>query len=192
MHHRLSPIEAGRLGRSLEPYRMFWLEDLTPAEDQAAFRIIRQHTTTPLAVGEVFNTLWDFQSLITERLIDYIRMPVTHGGGITHLARVLAFGETYGVRSGAHGPSDISPVGMAANIHLGVTVPNFGIQEFMGYPDDTHQVFRTGYRLEQGVLTVDDSPGLGVEVDEAAAASFPYVRRYLPVNRLRDGSVHDW
>ena len=103
VHHRLSPIEAGRLGASLEPYRMFWIEDPTPAEDQSAFRLIRQHTTTPIAVGEVFNSIWDCQQLITERLIDYIRTSVSHTGGITHLRRVFALADLYGVRSGSHG-----------------------------------------------------------------------------------------
>ena len=86
VHHRLTPIEAGRLGASLEPYRMFWIEDPTPAEDQSAFRLIRQHTTTPIAVGEVFNSIWDCQQLITERLIDYIRTSVSHAGGIATCA----------------------------------------------------------------------------------------------------------
>ena len=81
VHHRLTPIEAGRLGASLEPYRMFWIEDPTPAEDQSAFRLIRQHTTTPIAVGEIFNSIWDCQQLITERLIDYIRTSASHAGG---------------------------------------------------------------------------------------------------------------
>lgn len=191
-HHRLTPIEAGGLGKALEPYRMFWLEDTTPAEDQTAFRTIRAHTTTPLAVGEVFNTVWDFQTLITERLIDYVRMPVTHGGGISHLMRVLALADVYGVRSGAHGPSDISPVGMAANAHVGWVIPNFGIQEFMGYPELTGEVFKPSYELTNGLLRVSDAPGLGVEVDEEAAARYPYVARYLPVNRRQDGSMHDW
>ncbi|WP_334164651.1 D-mannonate dehydratase ManD, partial [Phenylobacterium sp.] len=87
-HHRLTPIEAGRLGRDLEPWRPFWLEDATPAENQARFRLIRQHTTTPLAVGEVFNSVWDCKQLIEEQLIDYIRATVVHAGGITHLRRI--------------------------------------------------------------------------------------------------------
>ena len=105
VHHRLTPIEAARLGAALEPYRMFWIEDPTPAEDQSAFRLIRQHTTTPIAVGEVFNSIWDCQQLITERLIDYIRTSVPHTGGITHLRRVFALADLYGVRSGSHGAS---------------------------------------------------------------------------------------
>ncbi|WP_298802364.1 D-mannonate dehydratase ManD [uncultured Pseudokineococcus sp.] len=191
-HHRLSPIEAGRLGASLEPYRMFWLEDPTPAEDQSAFRTIRQHTTTPLAVGEVFNSIWDCQQLITERLVDYIRTSVSHTGGITHLRRVFSLAELYGVRSGSHGASDLSPVSFAAALHVDLAIPNFGIQEHMGHRDPAGEVFRTGYEIADGVAHPGDAPGLGVDVDEEAAARYPYAPRYLPVNRLLDGSVHDW
>jgi mannonate dehydratase len=89
-HHRLTPIEAARLGKSLEPYHLFWLEDPVPAELQESFRLIRQHTTTPIAVGEVFNTIYDCQQLIEEQLIDYIRTTVVHAGGITHLKKLPA------------------------------------------------------------------------------------------------------
>ncbi|MFK3983245.1 D-mannonate dehydratase ManD [Micromonospora sp. NPDC050397] len=192
VHHRLTPIEAARLGRSLEPYRMFWIEDSTPAEDQSAFRLIRQHTVTPLAVGEVFNTIWDCKDLIAERLVDYIRTSVPHTGGITHTRRVFDFADTYGVRSGSHGAGDISPIGIAAALHLDLTIPNFGIQEYMGHLDPAGEVFRSGYHLADGMLHLGDEPGIGVQFDEEAAARYPYQARYLPVNRLTDGSMHDW
>ncbi|HEY7049663.1 MAG TPA: D-mannonate dehydratase ManD [Jatrophihabitantaceae bacterium] len=192
VHHRLSPIEAARLGRSLEPYRMFWIEDATPAENQEAFRLIRQHTVTPLAVGEVFNSIWDCETLISERLIDYIRTAVPHAGGITHTRRIFDLADLHGVRSGSHGPGDVSPIGIAAALHLDLTIPNFGIQEYMSHLDPAGEVFRAGYRFEGGLLHLSDAPGLGVEFDEEVAARYPYQRRYLPVNRLRDGSVHDW
>ncbi|QUX27533.1 D-galactonate dehydratase family protein [Nocardiopsis akebiae] len=192
VHHRLSPLEAAQLGRSLEPYRMFWIEDPTPAEDQEAFRTIRQHTTTPLAVGEVFNTIWDCQHLITERLIDYIRMSVSHSGGITHLRRVFDLADLYGVRTGSHGAGDLSPVSFAAALHLDLTVPNFGIQEYMGHLEPAGEVFRTSYTFADGYMHPGDAPGLGVEIDEEAAARYPYEARYLPVNRRLDGSMHDW
>jgi mannonate dehydratase len=191
-HHRMTPSQAGWLGQRLEPYRLFWLEDPTPEEDQAAFRTVRSHTSTPLAVGEVWNSIHDCQQVITGRLIDYIRIPVTHGGGITHLRDILALANIYGVRSGMQGASDISPLGMAANLSLDWTIPNFGIQEYMGYPEQVWDVFRPHFRLEQGVITLDDTPGLGVDVDEEAARGFPYVPRSLPVNRLRDGTLTDW
>ena len=118
-HHRMTPIQAARLGKALEPYDLFWLEDCTPAENQEALRLVRQHTTTPLAIGEVFNTVWDYQTLVREQLIDYVRSSVTHAGGITHLKRILDFAAQYQIKSGLHGPTDISPVGMAAALHLG-------------------------------------------------------------------------
>ena len=191
-HHRLTPLEAGRLGKSLEPYRMFWLEDATPAEDQAAFRLIRQHTITPLAVGEVFNSIWDCQTLIGERLIDYIRTAVPHAGGITHCRRIFDYADLYGVRSGSHGPGDVSPIGIAAALHLDLSIPNFGIQEYMDHLEPASEVFKPSYHYADGLLHLTDAPGLGVSFDESAAERYPYQRRYLPVNRLRDGSMHDW
>ncbi len=113
MHHRLTPIEAARFGKSIEDYRLFWMEDPTPAENQACFRLIRQHTVTPIAVGEVFNSIWDCKQLIEEQLIDYIRTTITHAGGITGMRRIADFASLYQVRTGSHGPSDLSPVCMA-------------------------------------------------------------------------------
>ncbi|MEU5668004.1 D-mannonate dehydratase ManD [Streptomyces longwoodensis] len=191
-HHRMTPIQAARLGKDLEPYDLFWLEDATPAEDQAALRLIRHHTTTPLAIGEVFNSVHDYTTLLSERLIDYVRSAVTHAGGVTAMRKLLDLAAVYGVRSGMHGPTDISPVGMAAALHLDLAVHNFGIQEYMRHSARTLEVFRTSYRFEDGLLHPSDTPGLGVELDVEAAARFPYQQAYLPVSRLRDGTVHDW
>jgi mannonate dehydratase len=143
VHHRLTPIEAGRLGKDLEPYRPFWMEDAVPAENQASFRVIRQHTTTPLAVGEVFNTIWDCKQLIEEQLIDYIRATVVHAGGITHLRKIASFADLHHVRTGCHGATDLSPVCMAAALHFDLSIPNFGIQEYMRHTEATDAVFPT-------------------------------------------------
>jgi mannonate dehydratase len=191
-HHRMTPIQAARLGKSLEPYDLFWLEDCTPAENQEALRLVRRHTVTPLAIGEVFNSAYDYQTLITEQLIDYVRSAVTHTGGVSALRKILDFAAMYQIKSGIHGPTDISPVGMAAALHLGLAIHNFGIQEYMPHTPATLEVFRTSYRFAEGQLHPGDQPGLGVEYDDEAAAGHPYVRAYLPVNRLRDGTVHDW
>lgn len=191
-HHRLTPIEAGRLGRDLEPYRPFWLEDATPAENQERFRLIRQHTTTPLAVGEVFNSVWDCKQLIEEQLIDYIRATVVHAGGITHLRRIASLADLYGVRTGCHGATDLSPVTMAAALHFDLSIPNFGVQEYMRHTAETDAVFPHAYSFAAGDLHPGQAPGLGVDIDEAAAAKFPYRRAYLPVARREDGSMHDW
>jgi mannonate dehydratase len=192
VHHRLKPIEAARLGKDLEPYRLFWLEDATPAENQAAFRLIRQHTTTPLAVGEIFSSIWDCRELIEEQLIDYIRATVVHAGGLTHLRRIADLAALHGVRTGCHGATDLSPVSMAAALNFGLWVPNFGIQEYMRHSEETDAVFPHAYRFEDGYLHPGNEPGLGVGLDEDLAARYPYKRAYLPVNRLEDGTLHDW
>lgn len=191
-HHRLTPIEAARLGKELEPYHLFWLEDTVPAELQEGFRIIRQHTTTPLAVGEVFNTIWDTHILFTEQLIDYIRMSVVHGGGLTHMKKVAAMAEVYHVKTGCHGPTDVSPISMAAALHFGISINNFGIQEYMRHTDKTNEVFPHAYTFDKGYLYPGDKPGLGVDFDEKLAEKYPYERAYLPVNRKLDGTLFNW
>ncbi|GAA0961717.1 D-mannonate dehydratase ManD [Frigoribacterium faeni] len=191
-HHRMTPIQAARLGKSLEPYDLFWLEDVTPAENPEALRLVRQHTTTPLAIGEIFNTVWDYQQIIREQLIDYVRSAVTHTGGITHLKRVLEYASQYQIKSGMHGPTDISPVGMAAAMHLGLAIHNFGIQEYMKHGARTDEVFEQSFTFEGGMLHPGEKPGIGVELNEQAAAAHPYAQAYLPYNRLADGTVHDW
>jgi mannonate dehydratase len=192
VHHRLTPIEAGRLGKDLESYRPFWMEDPVPADNQAAFRLIRQHTTTPLAVGEVFNSIWDCKQLIEEQLIDYIRATVVHAGGITHLRRIASLADLYNVRTGCHGATDLSPVAMAAALHFDLSIPNFGVQEYMRHTAETDAVFPHAYSFDRGFLHPGDQPGLGVDIDEALAARYPYRRAYLPVARLEDGSMHNW
>jgi mannonate dehydratase len=192
VHHRLTPIEAGRLGRALEPHHLFWMEDPVPAELQEGFRLIRQHTTTPIAVGEVFNSIHDCQQLIQEQLVDYIRSTVVHAGGLTHLRRIANLAELYHVRTGCHGATDLSPVCMAAALHFDLSVHNFGIQEYMRHSDDTDRVFPHHYRFAEGFMHPGDAPGLGVDIDEAAAARHPYQRAYLPVNRKEDGTLHSW
>lgn len=193
VHHRLTPIEAGRLGKSLEPFRLFWMEDATPAEDQRAFRLIRQHTVTPLAVGEIFNSIWDCKALLEEQLIDYIRATVVHAGGITHLRRIADFAALHQVRTGCHGATDLSPACMGAALHFDIWVPNFGIQEYMRHTDETDAVFPHAYTFRDGMMYPGDAPGHGVDIDETLAAKYPYQRAYLPVNRLaHDGTLWHW
>jgi mannonate dehydratase len=192
VHHRLTPIEAARLGKSLEPFKLFWLEDAVTAENQEAFRLIRQHTTTPLAVGEVFNSIWDCKELIEQQLIDYIRTSVVHAGGITHLKRIFDFASLYHVRSGSHGASDLSPVCMGAALHLDMAIPNFGIQEHMLHTELTNEVFPHAYSFKEGYMYTGEAIGHGVDINEELARQYPYQRAYLPVNRLRDGTLSDW
>lgn len=192
VHHRLTPIEAGRLGKMLEPYHLFWMEDPTPAELQEGFKIIRQHTTTPIAVGEIFNSIWDAHDLIQRQWIDYIRMAVGHAGGLTHLKKVADFAALYHVRTGCHGATDLSPITMASALHFGIAIHNFGIQEHMQHTALVDEVFPHHYRFKNGYMHPGDAPGLGVDIEEDLAENYPYQRAYLPVARKLDGTLSDW
>lgn len=192
VHHRLTPIEAGRLGKELEPFHLFWLEDPTPAENQESFRLIRQHTTTPIAVGEVFNSIHDCRELIQNQLIDYVRTSVVHSGGITHMRRIADLASLYQIKTGSHGATDLSPVCMGAALHFDYWVPNFGLQEHMPHSDQMLEVFPHAYRFDDGYFTPGGTPGHGVDIDEKLAAKYPYKRAMLPVNRLEDGTLWNW
>ena len=176
VHHRLTPIEAGRLGKSLEDYRLFWLEDAVVADNPESFRLFRHHTVTPIAVGEVFNSIHDCRALITEQLIDYIRSTIVHTGGITHVKKIAALAELYNVRTGFHGATDLSPVCMGAALHFDLSIPNFGVQEYMRHTEATDEVFPHSYTYEKGYLYPGDKPGLGVDINEELAAKYPYKR----------------
>jgi mannonate dehydratase len=192
VHHRLRPVEAARLGKSLEPYAPTWMEDPTPAEIPERLRLIRGHTTVPIAIGEVFNTAADVRLLIEEHLIDHVRMTPAHAGGISHLRKIAAMAELHQVLMSPHGPSDISPVGFAAALHFDLAVHNLGLQEWMGHPDESRQVFKYDFNFSGGRLNPGQVEGLGVTFDEAAAAQYPYQQAWLPAARLDDGTVHDW
>jgi mannonate dehydratase len=191
-HHRYTPQEAANLGRMLEPYQLFWLEDVTPAENQESFRLVRQHTVTPLAVGEVFNTIWDAKDLIQNQLIDYIRCTIVGAGGVTHLRRIADLASLYQVRTGCHGATDLSPVTMGTALHFDTWVPNFGIQEYMRHSAETDAVFTHDYRFEKGLLYCGEAPGHGVDIDEKLAAKYPYQAASLPIARLPDGTMWNW
>ncbi|WP_413282931.1 D-mannonate dehydratase ManD [Vibrio sp. MA40-2] len=193
VHSRLTPIESAKLGKILEPYNLLFLEDASIAENQQNYQLIRQHTTTPLALGETYNTIWDCKELLENQLIDYIRAAATHAGGITAMRRIADFASLYNVRTAPHGAPDLSPICFAAHMHLNISTPNFGIQEFVGFGNEkSQQIFKHEMRLENGMIYVSDKPGLGVEFDETEAKKYPYKRSYLPVSRLEDGTLWHW
>jgi mannonate dehydratase len=192
VHHRCTPIEGARLAKDVEPFRLFWLEDVVPGELQEGLRLIRQHSTTPIAIGEVFNCVYDYTTLITEQLIDFVRMPIVHGGGITHLLKVAALASIYHVRTGFHGATDLSPINFAASLHFDLAVNNFGVQEYMPHPPETFEVFGVNYQYDRGYCTIDDTPGIGVTFNEEKAAKYPYAMASLPVARRSDGTLFHW
>ncbi|MGB2079647.1 MAG: D-mannonate dehydratase ManD [Vibrio sp.] len=193
VHSRLTPIESARLGKMLEPYHLLFLEDASIAENQDNYKLIRQHTTIPLALGETYNTIWDCKDLIANQLIDYIRTAATHAGGITGMRKIATFADVYNVRTAPHGAPDLSPICFAAHTHLNLSTTNFGIQEFVGFGNqDSQKIFKHDMRLENGMIMLDDAPGLGVDFDEDEAAKYEYKRSYLPVSRLEDGTLWHW
>ncbi len=174
VHERVSPIQAIRLAKQLEPFRLFFLEDPLSPEDIAWFRQMRQQTATPIAMGELFNSPHEWTPLITERLIDFIRIHVTQAGGVTPCRKIAAMAELVGVRTAWHGPGDVSPVGHAANVALDVACFNFGIQESVSFPDAVREVFSGCPEMKNGYLYANEAPGWGIEVNEAAAKKYPF------------------
>lgn len=193
VHHRLLPREAAALGKAIEKFDLYWLEDPTPAEDPSALRLIRQHTTVPIAIGEVFNSLWDCKQLIEEELIDFIRVSVGYAGGITHVRRIVELAALHHVRTGFHGAPSHSPLTMAAQGHINVWAPNFGIQEYLVLgTDECDRLFPSEHYYDNGMFHISDTPGLGVDFDESQAQNYSYERRYHPVARLTDGTLWNY
>ena len=193
VHHRLRPREAAEFAKEVEPVRLFWLEDPTPADDQGALELLRQHSTVPIAIGEVFNSIWDCNKLIENELIDFIRVAVTYAGGITHVKRIVDLAGLHHVRTGFHGAPSHSPLCMAAQAHLNAWAPNFGIQEYLvlGTPE-CDALFPSEHRMDKGMFYVSDAPGLGVDFDESEARRYSYEPGSHPVVRLEDGTVWDY
>jgi len=192
VHERLTPIEAARLARELEPFHLFFLEDPLRPEHKESFRLLRNHTTIPIAMGELWHNKWECLPAITEQLIDYIRCDLAHSGGITEGRKIAAIAEPYQVKTAWHGPGDISPHTHAANVHLDLATTNFGVQEMVFFSEQQQEVMPGGPTFQDGYLQVRDVSGLGTDLDEAAAARYPYQRAYLPTTRRLDGSVQDW
>jgi len=143
-------------------------------------------------VGEIFNSIHDCRELIENQLIDYIRATVVHAGGISHLRKIANLADLYQVRTGCHGATDLSPVCMAAALHFDLSVPNFGVQEYMRHTPETDAVFPHAYSFADGAMHPGEAPGLGVDIDEELAAKYDYSRAFLPVNRLEDGTMFNW
>jgi mannonate dehydratase len=191
VHERLAPPDVFRLARALEEFDLFFLEDPLPPELNDWFGRLRSQTSLPLAMGELFVNPNEWIPLVKNNLIDFIRCHLSVIGGITPARRLAAFCEVHGVRTAWHGPPDVSPVGHAANIHLDVNVPNFGIQELGGFTDAEREVFPGTPEIADGYVYPNDAPGLGIDIDERAAARYPAdaVTREWPVMRRPDGSA---
>ena len=190
IHERLQPIDAVGFAKAVEPIRLFFLEDALAPEDIEWFAHIRAQCTTPLAMGELFNNPLEWRPLVERRLIDFIRMHISAMGGITSARNAAIFAHIYGIRTAWHGPQDVSPVGHAANLHLDVWAPNFGVQEWCRFPDHVYEIFPGCPEVRDGYMYPNDRPGLGVDIDEKLAAKFPCTDEIIgwTQTRLPDGS----
>jgi mannonate dehydratase len=193
VHERVPPIQAIQLARDLEPYRLFFLEDPFAPEDVDYFRILRQQSAVPIAMGELFVNQAEYVPLIRDRLIEFIRVHISDIGGLSMARKLAAFCEFFGVRTAWHGPGDVSPVGHAANLQLDLNCHNFGIQEQHAFPERTREVFPGCPEIRDGMLWSNEKPGLGIDLDETKAASYPFPEHPLngawpPVRKL-DGTV---
>jgi mannonate dehydratase len=189
-HEQLNPIEAARLAKELEPYRLFFLEDPLMPEHRESWPILRAASTTPLAIGEIITSRWDCLPLFVNRWIDFIRIKPLHVGGITEARKIMTLAEPYNVRSAFHGAADIGPIAQAASATLQSVIPNFGVQEWTRYPDPTGEVVSGICRMEDGYLHPNEQPGFGMDIDETRAAQYPYKLAFMPLVRRADGSMH--
>ena len=187
VHEKITPSQALQLCRDTEKFRPFFIEDPLSPEDNAYYRIIRQQCSTPIAMGELFNNPHEWTQVISERLIDYIRVHVSQAGGLTPCRKIAILGEMYGVRTAWHGPADVSPVGHCANLTLSLVAYNFGIQEMAGFSQATREIFSGIPEVKNGYGYVNEAPGWGVEVDRKAAAKYPFRNDNNERGRLNGG-----
>ena len=194
VHERISPSQALGLCKELERYHLFFLEDPLPPEEKDHFRLIRQQSSVPLAMGELFNTQQEYLPLIAERLIDFIRIHISQIGGLSMARKVAALCEFFGVKTAWHGPGDCSPVGHAAGLALELASYNFGIHEGNNFPEETRAVFPGCPEIKGGYMYANEAPGLGIDIDEKLAARFPVADNpsfdfRWGTTRRRDGTV---
>jgi mannonate dehydratase len=187
VHERVSPNQAVQFCKDAEKFKLLFMEDPLSPEDLAYFRQIRQQCATPIAMGELFNSPHEWQTLISERLIDYIRIHVSQAGGLTPVRKIAAFAEQFGVKTAWHGPGDVSPIGHMANVTLGVACYNFGTNEYTAFNARTQEVFKGCPVMKNGYLYVNETPGWGIEVDEKLAATFPFGAETGARGRLNGG-----
>lgn len=176
MHERIEPIEAVNLVKALQQYRLFWVEDPLSPEQMGYFKMMREQCSTPIAMGELFSHPLEWTGLISDRQIDFIRVGFNHVGGITPGLKIARLAEAFGVRTGWHGPGNIDPINHAAQGHVDLTIPNFGIQEDvdLGWGKVIQEVFPGCPQMKKGYMYLNDAPGIGVDIDEKLAAKYPF------------------
>jgi mannonate dehydratase len=189
IHERLEPMDAINLIKSLEEYHPFFIEDPFSPENMEWFKQLRLSTTVPIAMGELFNNINEFKMPMVNQLFDYIRVHVSQIGGITPAMKIARLGEWFNIKTAWHGPGDVSPVGHAANCHMDLAVWNFGIQEAVSFSEKMQSVFTGCPTMNKGYMSVNEAPGLGVDINEKEAAKYPINTKSNWVVRKRDGTI---
>ena len=177
VHERIPPIMGVDLAKEVEQYKLFFLEDLFAPEDNDYFRMVRQQTSTPIAMGELYNSPHEIVPMVKDRLLDFMRVHISQIGGLTPARKLAALCEAFNVRTAWHGPGDTSPVGHAANLMLDLNTINFGIQEYAIFQERTQEVFPGCPEVRGGYMWPNGKPGLGIDVDEELAAKYPFKER---------------
>lgn len=205
VHERIHPTEAVTFVREMEPMKLFFMEDVVPLEQVEWLQKVKEHSTTPLSQGELFNNPAEFKSLIEKRSIDYIRIHLSQVGGITPARKIQMFCEQYGIRICWHGPGDMSPLAHAANIHIDIAAQNLGIQEWSGIEPPNFVIQKLsgpcGALLDvfpglpeygnDGFVYPNQKAGLGVDIDEKEALKYPCINEVTTWTQTRnmDGSL---
>ena len=190
VHEQLTPIEAAWLAKQVEPYRLFFLEDPLRPEYKESFKLVREASTTAIAMGELFSSRWDCLPLLQNQWIDFIRIGPIHVGGITEARKICILAEAYQARTAFHGPPDIGPIGQAAAVHLDMALPNFGIQEWTHFPEQTLEIMPGACTFNNGMAYPNEQPGLGIDINEDVARKYPFKEDFQPIVRRVDGSMH--
>jgi mannonate dehydratase len=189
MHERVQPIDAINMIKSLEAYHPYFIEDPFSPENMEWFKQLRISTPVPIAMGELFNNVNEFKLPMVNQWFDFIRVHVSQIGGITPAMKVARLGEYFNIKTAFHGPGDVSPVGHAAHAHVDLTVWNFGIQEAVHFSDKLKTIFSGCPTMDNGYMSVNEVPGLGVDVDEKEAAKYPITTKSNWQVRKGDGTI---
>lgn len=190
VHEQLTPNEAAQLAKSLEPYRLFFLEDALRPEQTNFYPMLRQASTTPLAIGEIITSRWECIPMFQNHWIDFIRAAPIHVGGITEIRRICILADSFFVRTAFHGAQDLGPIGQAAALHVDLSIPNFGVQEWMHFPPQLYDVISGTCYYKDGMAFPQEAPGLGTDINEEEAKKYPYQQAYMPTHRRGDGTIH--
>ncbi|HKG70166.1 MAG TPA: enolase C-terminal domain-like protein, partial [Segetibacter sp.] len=189
VHERVQPMDVINMIKAVEDYRPYFIEDPFSPENMEWFKQLRASTSVPIAMGELFNNVNEFKMPMVNQWFDYIRVHVSQIGGITPAMKIARLGEWFNIKTAFHGPGDVSPVGHSAHAHVDLAVWNFGIQEAVHFSDKLKSVFSGCPTMNNGYMSVNEVPGIGVDINEKEAAKYPITTKSNWQVRKSDGTI---